>query len=183
MLGKRRICSYYATQDEAHRQDKLWRHKIGNKDADELLYTEDDEIYSASFQKSRSGNYTFLLSSSSETSGVSFIDLDKPSEPPQLIAKRQQGLIYEFDDFAGSFYIVTNKDKATNFKLMKTSVTLSSPEHWIDVFPYDESIKVDIVLNMRPDLFTAAFAGVPYVDVMNTMSDASIPLTTGEWEE
>lgn len=39
------------------------------------------------------------------------------------------------------------------------------------------------VLNMRPDLFVGAVAGVPFVDVMNTMSDATIPLTTGEWEE
>ena len=39
------------------------------------------------------------------------------------------------------------------------------------------------VLNMRPDLFKAALAGVPFVDVMTTMSDPSIPLTTGEWEE
>ncbi|KAH9181903.1 hypothetical protein AeNC1_016119, partial [Aphanomyces euteiches] len=39
------------------------------------------------------------------------------------------------------------------------------------------------VLNLRPDLFTAAIAGVPFVDVMNTMSDATIPLTTGEWAE
>lgn len=39
------------------------------------------------------------------------------------------------------------------------------------------------VLNMRPDLFNVAVAGVPFVDVMNTMSDPSIPLTTGEWEE
>eukprot|EP00462_Mataza_sp_D1_P020413 CAMPEP_0175147498 /NCGR_PEP_ID=MMETSP0087-20121206/16029_1 /TAXON_ID=136419 /ORGANISM="Unknown Unknown, Strain D1" /LENGTH=766 /DNA_ID=CAMNT_0016432701 /DNA_START=52 /DNA_END=2352 /DNA_ORIENTATION=- len=39
------------------------------------------------------------------------------------------------------------------------------------------------VLNMRPDLFVGAVAGVPFVDVMCTMSDASIPLTTGEWEE
>lgn len=39
------------------------------------------------------------------------------------------------------------------------------------------------VLNIRPDLFTVALAGVPFVDVMNTMCDPSIPLTTGEWEE
>ena len=39
------------------------------------------------------------------------------------------------------------------------------------------------VLNMRPDLFKVAIAKVPFVDIMNTMSDASIPLTTEEWEE
>lgn len=39
------------------------------------------------------------------------------------------------------------------------------------------------VLNRRPDLFAAAVAGVPFVDVINTMRDASLPLTTGEYEE
>ena len=42
---------------------------------------------------------------------------------------------------------------------------------------------VGAVLNMRPDLFQAAVAGVPFVDCMVTMRDASIPLTVGEWEE
>src|SRR5262249_48064430 len=37
------------------------------------------------------------------------------------------------------------------------------------------------VVNMRPDLFRAVHAGVPFVDVMNTMMDPSLPLTVGEF--
>ncbi|MEO8027577.1 MAG: S9 family peptidase, partial [Bryobacteraceae bacterium] len=39
------------------------------------------------------------------------------------------------------------------------------------------------VTNMRPDLFRAVVAKVPFVDVMNTMSDATLPLTVSEYEE
>ena len=39
------------------------------------------------------------------------------------------------------------------------------------------------VANMRPDLFNGVVAQVPFVDVVTTMLDASIPLTTGEYDE
>ncbi|MGB6973333.1 MAG: S9 family peptidase [Terracidiphilus sp.] len=39
------------------------------------------------------------------------------------------------------------------------------------------------VANMRPDLFRAVLSHVPFVDVMNTMLDASLPLTVPEYEE
>ena len=39
------------------------------------------------------------------------------------------------------------------------------------------------VTNLRPDLFRAVVAEVPFVDVVNTMLDASLPLTVIEYDE
>ena len=39
------------------------------------------------------------------------------------------------------------------------------------------------IANMRPDLYNSVIAAVPFVDVITTMLDESIPLTTGEYSE
>ena len=44
-------------------------------------------------------------------------------------------------------------------------------------------LTIGSVLNQAPDLFRVAILGVPFVDLVATMIDASIPLTSGEWDE
>ncbi len=42
---------------------------------------------------------------------------------------------------------------------------------------------VGACMTQRPDLFAAVVAEVPFVDIVNTMSDPTLPLTVTEWEE
>ncbi len=81
------------------------------------------------------------------------------------------------------------------FKKLNTFNDFVDSAEWLVKNKYTSSDKLIIqggsaggllmgaVVNMRPDLFKAAIAQVPFVDVMNTMLDASLPLTTGEYIE
>ncbi|MEZ4581171.1 MAG: prolyl oligopeptidase family serine peptidase [Caldilineaceae bacterium] len=60
---------------------------------------------------------------------------------------------------------------------------VTTPAHLVIAGRSAGGLLMGAVLNLRPDLFKAAVAGVPFVDVISTMMDPSIPLTTGEYEE
>ena len=59
----------------------------------------------------------------------------------------------------------------------------TSPEHLYAQGGSAGGLLVGAVINLRPDLFHGAIAQVPFVDVITTMLDPSIPLTTSEYDE
>jgi oligopeptidase B len=59
----------------------------------------------------------------------------------------------------------------------------TSPAHLFVMGGSAGGLLMGAVINMRPDLFKGVIANVPFVDVVTTMLDESIPLTTGEFQE
>jgi oligopeptidase B len=59
----------------------------------------------------------------------------------------------------------------------------TSPEHLFASGGSAGGLLMGAVVNMRPDLYKGVIAEVPFVDVVTTMLDESIPLTTGEFDE
>ena len=59
----------------------------------------------------------------------------------------------------------------------------TSPSHLYAQGGSAGGLLMGAIINMEPDLWNGVIAGVPFVDVINTMWDESIPLTTGEFDE
>jgi oligopeptidase B len=59
----------------------------------------------------------------------------------------------------------------------------TSPDHLYALGGSAGGLLMGAVLNMAPELYNGVLAAVPFVDVVTTMLDADIPLTSGEWDE
>ncbi|MFN3755733.1 MAG: prolyl oligopeptidase family serine peptidase, partial [Flavobacterium sp.] len=59
----------------------------------------------------------------------------------------------------------------------------TSPEHLFAAGGSAGGLLMGAVINMAPELYKGVIASVPFVDVVTTMLDDSIPLTTGEYDE
>ncbi len=135
---------FYSSQDEITlRSDKIFKHKLGTNQADDLLvYFEKDETFNVEIAKSKSRKYLAIEAQSTLTTEYRILEADNPDGEFRIFQKRVRGLEYSINHYGDSFYIMTNKDKATNFKLMKTLEITTSKENWIEVIPH----RADVLL-------------------------------------
>ncbi len=136
---------FYTSQDEVTlRSDKIFKHKLGtNQTEDVLVYFEKDETFNVEVAKSKSRKYLAIESSSTLTTEYQILEADNPDGKFRIFQKRVRGLEYSINHYDDSFYIITNADKATNFKLMKTLETATSKENWKEVIPHREDVLLE----------------------------------------
>lgn len=136
---------FYSSQDEVTlRSDKVFKHKLGTKQADDtLVYFEKDDTYNVEVAKSKSRKYLAIESGSTLTTEYRILNADTPDGKFEIFQKRKRGVEYSINHYKDSFYILTNKDDAENFKLMKTLETATSQENWTEIIAHREDVLLE----------------------------------------
>jgi oligopeptidase B len=134
---------FYVKLDDNHRPMQVWRHRLGTKQADDLLvFEEKDPGWFTHIHESATGRYCVIAGGDHETSEQRLVDLADPNATPRLVAARQEGVQYSVNDRGDQLFILTNADGAIDFKIATAPLNAPERANWRDLIPYREGIYV-----------------------------------------
>lgn len=126
---------WYSTLDDIHRTDKVFRHKIGQKE-DTLIFSEPDAKFGVGFGLSLSKKYLFVSAESTLTTEVHFLPADTPEVPLALFRKREENHRYDVEHQGLRFLIRSNMaKKVLNYNMYTCPV--ENVGQWTEALPYD----------------------------------------------
>ena len=137
---------YTAKDAETLRSDKIFKHFLEEDVAqDKEVFHEKDDTFNVFVTKTKSEDYLVIGSNSTLTSEYQILNANTPEADFKMFQKRTRGLEYDIAHYQDKFYIVTNKDNATNFKLMTTPVNATNQSNWEDLIPHRSDVLLEDV--------------------------------------
>jgi len=126
------------------RSEKIFRHILGTDPSEDVeVFFEQDEAFSTYVYRTKSEKYIVIGSYSTVSTEYRILEANNPNGEFRIFQPRERDLEYNFGHYGSSFYILTNKDNAINFKLMKTSEEETLKENWYDVIPHREDVLLE----------------------------------------
>jgi len=131
---------FYVKKDPVTlRSSQIYKHVLGtDASKDVLVYEEKDDTFGVFVTKSKSKKYLVIGSYNTVSSEYQVLNAATPNGDFKVIQPRERNLEYDIAHYGDHFYIKTNKDGATNFKLMKTPENATEKSNWVDVIPHRE---------------------------------------------
>ncbi|MFA5713638.1 MAG: S9 family peptidase [Bacteroidales bacterium] len=96
---------FYTVVDAALRPYRVYRHTLGSKERDKLIYEERDPLYNTYLYKSKTDDYLFIGSNSSYTSEVQILSANNPTGKFVTFMPREKGVEYSISHHKDKFYI------------------------------------------------------------------------------
>ena len=135
---------FYIRKDKNLRAFQVFMHQLGTDSSqDVLVFHEEDDTFDVNIFKSKSLEYIFISSSSTISDEQRFIPADDVLAEWKIVQPRMDDLEYSVEHFEDEFYIITNADLATNFKIVKTKVATPEMKNWEDVIPHRKDVLLE----------------------------------------
>src|SRR5690606_7506239 len=136
---------FYTRKDEQTlRANQIFKHKIGtDSKKDQLVFTENDEMFGTYVYKSKSRKYIIIGSYSTLSTEFQYLSADNPDGEFKIFQPRIRGLEYNIAHYENNWYILTNMDEAYNFKLMQTPEEKTTKEHWKEMIRHREDVLLE----------------------------------------
>lgn len=126
------------------RSEKIFRHVLGTDPSEDVVvFEEKDEAFSCYVYRSKSNKFIIVGSYSTVSTEYRVLEADNPIGEFRIFQERERDLEYSIAHYNSDFYIMTNFEGATNFKLMKTSDHNTSKENWTEVIPHREDVLLE----------------------------------------
>lgn len=141
---------FYVTGDSARRDNAVWRRALGaphtgTAGGDANVFREDSLLYNVGLERTRDGRYIVVGAQSFTTSDWRAIPADRPTDTPRATGGRRDGVEYSLAHGGRTWYIRTNVDGATNFKIVIAPDANPAPSAWTDWLPHRDSAYVEFV--------------------------------------
>ncbi len=135
---------FYIRKDKSLRAFQVYRHKLRTDPSEDILiFHEKDDTFDVNVFKTKSLQYIFIASSSTISDEHHFIPADNVFADWKVIQPRIDDLEYSVEHYEDEFYIITNADGATNFKIVKTKIDNCGMENWVDVIPHRAEVLLE----------------------------------------
>ena len=135
---------FYIRKDDSLRAFQVYMHQLGTDSSqDVLVFHEEDDTFDVNVFKTKSLEYIFISSSSTISDEQRFIPANNVLADWKIIQLRIDDLEYSVEHYQDEFYIITNADEATNFKIVKTKVATPEIENWTEVIPHRKEVLLE----------------------------------------
>ena len=139
------ITLFYSMKDEVTlRSNNILKHKLHTDTVkDVIVFHENDETFNTFVYKTKSRKYIVIGSSSTLTSEYRFLNADTPDKKFKIFQKRVRKLDYSIAHYNDHFYVISNGEGATNFKLLKVGENHTQKEFWEEVLPHRDHVLIE----------------------------------------
>lgn len=128
---------FYVQVDDNHRPLKVYRHRLGTAQADDVLVYEEKDIgWFTHIGESASGRFCVISGGDHDTTEERLIDLSVPDAAPRLIAPREKGVRYSVADRGDELFILTNEGDVIDFKIVTAPLAASDRANWRELVPH-----------------------------------------------